>query len=117
MFNILKKKKIIYTVKLEPSNIELLLKPGENLLSTALSQGIAWPHKCRVGSCGTCRCKVLEGDVKPEIDFGNVLDLEQIKEGYVLACKSSAKSDLKILVKLHKKNTVSPKIIGRLSKS
>ena len=107
MFNIFKKRKITFTVKLEPSNIELLLKPGENLLSTALSQGIAWPHKCRVGSCGTCRCKVLEGDVKPEIEFGNVLDLEKIKEGYVLACKCSAKSDLKILVQLHKKNTVS----------
>ena len=99
---------MIFKVTLEPSNTQLLLKPGENLLSTALSQGIPWPHKCRVGSCGTCRCRVLEGEVKPEIDFDNVLDLEQIREGFVLACKSRAKSDLKILVRLHKKKMVSP---------
>ncbi|MDA0237552.1 MAG: 2Fe-2S iron-sulfur cluster-binding protein, partial [Proteobacteria bacterium] len=65
-----------------------------------LAQGIKWPHKCRVGSCGTCKCKILEGEVKPEIDFVNVLSLEQIESGYVLACKSSVKTDLKILIDL-----------------
>lgn len=70
------------------------------MLTVALAQGIKWPHKCRVGSCGTCKCKILEGEVKPEIDFVNVLSLEQIESGYVLACKSSVKTDLKILIDL-----------------
>ena len=100
MFNIFKKKDLRFNVRLEPSNKEIVLKAGENLLTVALAQGIKWPHKCRVGSCGTCKCKVLEGEVKPEIDFGNVLSLEQIESGYVLACKSSAKTDLKILIDL-----------------
>jgi len=100
MFNIFKKKDLKFNVRLEPSNKEIVLKAGENLLTVALAQGIKWPHKCRVGSCGTCKCKVLEGGVKPEIDFGNVLSLEQIESGYVLACKSSVKTDLKILIDL-----------------
>ena len=100
MFNIFKKKDLKFNVRLEPSNKEIVLKAGENLLTVALAQGIKWPHKCRVGSCGTCKCKVLEGEIKPEIDFGNVLSLEQIESGYVLACKSSAKTDLKILIDL-----------------
>tara|TARA_B110000305_G_scaffold116846_1_gene131218 strand:+ start:542 stop:847 length:306 start_codon:yes stop_codon:yes gene_type:complete len=100
MFNIFKKKDLKFNVRLEPSNKEIVLKVGENLLTVALAQGIKWPHKCRVGSCGTCKCKVLEGEVKPEIDFGNVLSLEQIESGYVLACKSSIKTDLKILIDL-----------------
>jgi|TARA_B110000967_G_scaffold5364_1_gene5329 xylene monooxygenase electron transfer component len=100
MFNIFKKKDLKFNVRLEPSNKEIVLKAGENLLTVALAQGIKWPHKCRVGSCGTCKCKVLEGEVKPEIDFGNVLSLEQIESGYVLACKSSIKTDLKILIDL-----------------
>lgn len=100
MFNIFKKKDLKFNVRLEPSNKEIVLKAGENLLTVALAQGIKWPHKCRVGSCGTCKCKVLEGEVKPEIDFGNVLSLEQIESGYVLACKSSVKTDLKILIDL-----------------
>ena len=100
MFNIFKKKDLKFNVRLEPSNKEIVLKAGENLLTVALARGIKWPHKCRVGSCGTCKCKVLEGEVKPEIDFGNVLSLEQIESGYVLACKSSIKTDLKILIDL-----------------
>ena len=100
MFNIFKKKDLKFNVRLEPSNKEIVLKAGENLLTVALAQGIKWPHKCRVGSCGTCKCKVLEGKVKPEIDFGNVLSPEQIESGYALACKSSAKTDLKILINL-----------------
>ena len=39
---------------------------------------------------------------KPEIDFENVLNPEQLKEGYILACKSSVKTDLLIHVNLHK---------------
>jgi CDP-4-dehydro-6-deoxyglucose reductase len=100
MFNIFKKKDLKFNVRLEPSNKEIVLKAGENLLTVALAQGIKWPHKCRVGSCGTCKCKVLEGEVKPEIDFGNVLSPEQIKQGFVLACKSSPKTNLKILINL-----------------
>ena len=100
MFNIFKKKDLKFNVRLEPSNKEIVLKVGENLLTVALAQGIKWPHKCRVGSCGTCKCKVLEGEVKPEIDFGNVLSPEQIKQGFDLACKSSPKTNLKILINL-----------------
>jgi xylene monooxygenase electron transfer component len=100
MFNIFKKKDLKFNVKLEPSNKEIVLKSGENLLTVALAQGIKWPHKCRVGSCGTCKCKVLEGKVKAEIDFANVLSPEQIQQGFVLACKSSPKTDLKILINL-----------------
>ena len=100
MFNIFKKKDLKFNVRLEPSNKEIVLKAGENLLTVALAQGIKWPHKCRVGSCGTCKCKVLEGEVKPEIDFGNVLSPEQIKQGFVLACKSCPKTNLKILINL-----------------
>ena len=50
MFNIFKKKDLKFNVRLEPSNKEIVLKAGENLLTVALAQGIKWPHKCRVGS-------------------------------------------------------------------
>ena len=100
MFNFFKKKDL--KVKLIPSLQKVQLKTGDNLLTSALAQGIKWPHKCRVGSCGTCRCKLVEGKISPEIDFENVLNPEQLKEGYILACKSSVKTDLLILVNLHK---------------
>lgn len=98
MFNLFKKKDL--KVELTPSLKQINLNSGDNLLTKALENGLKWPHKCRVGSCGTCRCKLIQGKISPEIDFENVLSQDQLKEGYILACKSTVKTDLKILVNL-----------------
>ena len=100
MFNFLKNK--IYNIKLEPSSKSFTIQKNKNLLSVALENNIDWPFKCRVGSCGTCVCKLLDGKISPEIDFSYVLSQEQIKQGYILACKSSVKSDIRVKVKLKK---------------
>ena len=71
---------------------------GINLLQAALNAGIKWPHDCRVGSCGTCRCVIREGKIKPLNDFSYVLDGEQLKSGMVLACQSRLKSDVVVEV-------------------
>jgi ferredoxin len=78
------------------ANKTLKVRRGEKLLTAALENGIKWPHYCRVGSCGTCRCKLLEGKIRPLTDFGYVLDDEQLKEGYILACQSVLKSEIKV---------------------
>ena len=65
-----------------------------NLLQAALNAGIEWPCECRVGSCGTCRVILKEGKVKELADFAYTLDGDMLKEGYILACQSSLKSDL-----------------------
>ena len=87
-------------MELSPSLLKLKLKTGDNLLASALGQGIKWPHLCRVGSCGTCRCKLIKGKISPEINFENILDQEQLKDGYILACKSSVRTDLMVEVNL-----------------
>ena len=56
MFNLFKKKASSYSATLSPSGKVINVKKGENLLTAALSAGIKWPYKCRVGSCGTCKC-------------------------------------------------------------
>ncbi len=71
---------------------------GINLLQAALNAGIKWPHDCRVGSCGSCRCILKEGKIKPLNDFSYVLDGEQLKSGMVLACQSRLKSDIVVEV-------------------
>lgn len=71
---------------------------GINLLQAALNAGIKWPHDCRVGSCGSCRCYLKEGKIKPLNDFSYVLDGEQLKDGMILACQSRLKSDVVVSV-------------------
>ncbi len=88
--------------------------PGDTLLKAALNQGLAWPHNCRVGSCGTCRCRLVSGKIKPLNDFSYVLTKEEMDDGMILACQSSLRSDVEIEVTLDQPATAlsMPKTIG-----
>lgn len=74
--------------------------PGETLLQAALRQGIAFPNRCRVGACGTCRCRLAEGQVRALTEPAYLLDDEQIRRGYILACQSVPRGDVSIEVAL-----------------
>ena len=67
-----------------------------NLLQAAANAGIEWPCDCKVGSCGTCRAVLKEGKVKELADFAYTLDGDMLKQGYILACQSSLKSDITV---------------------
>ena len=76
------------------------MKAGENLLAAGLAAGLDWPHDCRVGSCGTCRCTLKKGRIKPLNDFSYVLTPDQLEQGMILACQTSLKSDVEVEVEL-----------------
>lgn len=99
MFGFFKNKKQDYTAKINGSQT-ITVKAGDNLLKTALEADLAWPHDCRVGSCGTCKCRLVEGKIKPLADFSYVLDGDQLQDGYILACQTALKSDVEIEVEL-----------------
>lgn len=100
MFGFLKKNKGPFTAKVLPSgvNLTLMADKSQNLLKVALDNGINWPHNCRVGSCGTCRCKLLSGKIKELNDFSYVLTGEEMDEGYILACQTMVQSDIEVEV-------------------
>jgi ferredoxin len=55
-----------------------------------------------VGSCGTCKCQLIDGKIQAQLDFGYVLDMSEIQDGYILACQSILKSDIQVSVNLTK---------------
>ncbi len=46
-----------------PHRRVLNVEPGANLLEQLRSHGVQMSHSCMAGRCGTCRCKVVAGDV------------------------------------------------------
>jgi len=102
MFGFLKKNKGPFTAKIMPlgKSITVMGESSQNLLKVALENGINWPHNCRVGSCGTCRCKLVSGQIKPLNDFSYVLTGEELDDGYILACQTMLRSDIEVEVKL-----------------
>ncbi|MFE4637952.1 2Fe-2S iron-sulfur cluster-binding protein [Streptomyces sp. NPDC056773] len=59
---------------------------GTPLLDALLDAGVSAPYSCREGACSACCCRVLEGEVK--MVRNEVLDPEDLAEGYVLACQA-----------------------------
>lgn len=103
MFGLFKKKPKFFKAKIASTNQEFEVPAGMNLLQAALNAGIKWPHDCRVGSCGTCRCVLKEGKVKELTDFAYVLDEEHLDKGMILGCQSQLKSDIVVEVDFDQK--------------
>ncbi len=98
MFDFLKKRD--YAATVVPGGTRLTVKGGQRLLNAALDAGLDWPHDCRVGSCGTCRCVLKSGRIKALTDFAYTLDPEDLRKGSILACQSLLKSDVVVEVAL-----------------
>lgn len=100
MFGFFSKNKGPFTATVQPLGRQISIKSGtsENLLRAALENGINWPYNCRVGSCGTCKCKLVNGKIKPLNDFSYVLTKEELDAGFILACQTMLKSDIEVEV-------------------
>lgn len=83
-------------VTIKPSGRELTVREGESILDAALRQGVALPYGCRSGSCGTCCCRLVSGEVQYPEGPPIGLMAEEIAAGQILACRAHPVSDLVI---------------------
>jgi NAD(P)H-flavin reductase/ferredoxin len=83
-----------YKVSVPKLGVELDVPNDVTILEHALAKGLAFPHSCRVGTCGTCRCKLVSGKVYEISDKAYVLSGEELREGYILPCQSLPRSDV-----------------------
>lgn len=86
------------TVRAQPSGLTFAAGPKQTILGAALDAGVAFPHGCRAGGCGTCRCRLVEGDVRELTDKSYVLGAAEIAGGWILACQSVPRSDVVVEV-------------------
>ena len=73
-------------VLVQPLNRIVQVEPGANLLEALRAAQVPMSYSCMAGRCGTCRCKVVSGEVME----GGV-DQQQPRNGndtYVLACRT-----------------------------
>jgi naphthalene 1,2-dioxygenase ferredoxin reductase component len=73
-------------VLVQPLRKVIDVEPGANLLEALRTAQIPMSYSCMAGRCGTCRCRVIEGEV---LDAGRAeqrpLDGQ---DAYVLACQT-----------------------------
>lgn len=74
------------TVTFAVSGVSAALDTNETILEAAETAGVEIPYSCRVGECGVCVTRLLEGEVTMEVESG--LDPADKAQGYVLACQA-----------------------------
>lgn len=77
---------IALTVRLDGKDHALRMTGDDPVLDVALAAGLDLPFACKGGVCATCRCKVLEGGVVMDKNFG--LEPDEIARGFVLSCQA-----------------------------
>ncbi|MYM56271.1 flavin reductase family protein [Thalassovita mangrovi] len=65
------------------------VSPDDTLVSALAAQGVRVPTGCGEGQCGTCRLKLVSGEVDMAQQGG--LSESEVADGYILACCSRPK--------------------------
>ena len=68
---------------------------GQTILDAALRSNRWIPHNCSQGTCGTCRFKVVDGEIDHRDSAEDLLSPADRSEGFALACRASPTSNLR----------------------
>lgn len=85
-----------YQLQILPVDLSCPLLPGQTVLDAALADGLMLKHSCRTGTCGSCKGRVLSGDVDHGDSSLEVLSAAERAQGLALFCCATARSDLVI---------------------
>ena len=77
-------------VSLSTSNLSFSAAPGQSLLDAALAASLNLPHSCKGGNCGSCRARLLEGEIYYPNGTPLGISPAEAAEGYVLLCQAYA---------------------------
>jgi len=88
-----------YKVEIKPSGHLCEVAEGETVLEAALRQGFAFPYSCRGGSCGSCKGKLLGGEVEYRGGKPIALTEKDAANRGAVFCQAVPKSDLVIEIK------------------
>ena len=83
-------------ITLSTSKVSFEAAAGQSVLDAALNASLNLPHSCKGGNCGSCRARLLTGEI--HYPNGQPLGLAEAEaaEGFVLLCQARARSDLSI---------------------
>ena len=89
-----------YNVRIEPHARTLRVTADGPVLEAALAAGLNLPHSCKSGHCGSCRARLVAGEIR--YPNGRPLGISEQEErgGHILLCQARAQSDLTVEARL-----------------
>ena len=70
-----------FSVTVRPSGRTFSVENGETVLEAALRNGVGLPYGCKNGACGTCRGKLIEGQLVHRAHSSSALSCRRRSEG------------------------------------
>lgn len=80
---------------IEPGGFSFDCVAGMTLLQSADAAGIELPSSCRNGTCRTCLCRLVEGQVRYRIEWPGV-SVDEKAEGWILPCVAEPVGDVRL---------------------
>ena len=85
-----------HLVTVQPSGHQYTAESEETLLAAAIRQSVGLPYGCQDGACGSCKCRLLEGQIALGTHQLKALSEAEHAQGFILACRAKALTDVVI---------------------
>ena len=85
-----------FKVTVRPSGRSFTVEGDETVLAAALRQGVGIAYGCKNGACGTCRGRLLEGQLVHGPHSASALSAADEAKGLALFCCSRPHTDVVI---------------------
>jgi len=89
-----------HSVRIEPHGRTIKVTAGEPVLQAALAAGLNLPHSCKSGHCGSCRARLVAGEIHYPSGRPPGITAEEAASGQVLLCQARPRSDLVVEARL-----------------
>jgi CDP-4-dehydro-6-deoxyglucose reductase, E3 len=85
-----------FQVTVLPSGKQFQVEPDESVLEAGLRQGVVLPYGCKNGACGSCKAKLVAGEVEHGPHQSSALPPREAAEGFALMCCAHPRSALQV---------------------
>jgi CDP-4-dehydro-6-deoxyglucose reductase len=89
---------VSHRVIIQPTGHQFDVPAQDTILKSGLAAGLSLPYGCRMGTCTTCRARIVEGQVDLGRAHPSYLTQADRAQGFALLCQAHALSDLTIEV-------------------
>jgi CDP-4-dehydro-6-deoxyglucose reductase, E3 len=83
-----------YQVTVQPSGKQFTVEPNQFVLEAGIKQGVVLPYGCKNGACGSCKCKLVSGEIEQGSHQPGALSAKEIEAGMMLTCCAKLKTDI-----------------------
>ena len=84
-----------FELRVDPEGWRVSAPADSPLMASARASGVELPSSCRNGTCRSCICRLVSGEIEYRIEWPG-LSVDDKREGWILPCVAHPLSDVVI---------------------